>query len=80
MPMLPKRESAPRRESRLLDPKTQGSLERGSRRLRSHSDRTDASISGYLGKDGESPAYLSVCEITGHACVRVVSPAVGPYS
>lgn len=75
---LPEKESAPRWESKLLDPKTLGSLERGSRRLRSQSDRTDASSSGHLGKDGQSPAYPSVCEITGHAYVRVVSPAVGP--
>ena len=72
------RESAPRWESRLLDPKTQGSLERGSRRLRSQSDRTDASSIGYLGKDGQ-PAYPSVWDYWARVCAGRV-PGNGPCS
>lgn len=71
-------ERALRREGRLFDPTTKGGLKRGSRRLRPRSDRTDTASSGYLDKDGQSPKRPSISGITGHACVRIPSPAVDP--
>lgn len=76
MPTLPER--APRPELRLLDPTTPGSLERGSRKLWPHSDRTELSSSGYVDEEGLSPGARSASGIPGHACVRPPSLAVGP--